>query len=282
MHNIYFHLYADDIQLYVPLKPGSSDVSHILSCLTDIKWLSNNFHQLNESKTEVIVFSPSSSSSCIPDSLPSSHGIQKEAHNLGVIFDSELSFDSQVTKVVQSCFGQLRQLTRIFSFLSSTDLEKLVYAFIPSRLDYCNALYSRISKGNISGLQFIQNAAARLLTGTKRSDHISPILAALDWLPVSFRIFFKILLLVFKDLNSQAPACIGDLLLLYEPEHCLRFAGTALLMVPRSRLITKGDRAFAVHAPQLWNSLPSDLRQASPVASFNSLLKTHFCLLAFS
>ncbi len=78
-HNINFHLYADDTQLYVPLKPGSSDASHILSCLTDIKaWMSNNFLQLNETKTEVMLFTPSSSNSCIPDSFPFTPGFQKE------------------------------------------------------------------------------------------------------------------------------------------------------------------------------------------------------------
>ena len=60
---------------------------------------------------------------------------------------------------------------------------------------------------------------------------------------MSFRIVFNILPLVFKALTGQAPAFIRDLLLPYEPERCLRSAGTALLMVPRSRLITKGDRA---------------------------------------
>ena len=185
-------------------------------------------------------------------------------------------------RVVQPCFGQLRQLTRIHSFLSSTDLEKVVHAFISSRLDYCNALYSGISKGNIRRLQLIQNAAARLLTGTKRSDHISPILATLHWLPLSFRIDFKILLLVFKALNGQAPTYIRDLLLPYKPDRCLRSAGTALLMVPRSCLVTKGDQTFAVCAPQLWNSLPGDLRQVSSMASLKSFLKTHFYRLAFS
>jgi len=123
---------------------------------------------------------------------------------------------------------------------------------------------------------------SHILTGLKRSDHITPTLAALHWLPVSFRIDFKILLLVFKVLNGQAPAYISDLLLPYKPKRCLRSAGTALLSVPRFRLITKGGRAVADRAPQLWNSLFCDLRQASSVASFKSLLKTHFYHLAFS
>ena len=121
-----------------------------------------------------------------------SNNVGREAHNLSVIFDSELSFDTQVTKVVQSCFAQLRQLTKLRSLLSSADLEKVIHAFISSRLDYYDALYSGISRQNIQGLQLIQNAAARFLTRTKRCDHITPILAALHWLPVSFRIDFKI------------------------------------------------------------------------------------------
>ena len=85
---------------------------------------------------------------------------------------------------------------------------------------------------------------------------------------MSFRIVFLILLLVFKALNAQAPAYICDLLTPYEPDPRLRSSSRALLMVPKSRLITKGGRAFAVRAPRLWNSLPADLRQANSVSPF--------------
>ena len=73
-----------------------------------------------------------------------------------------------------------------------------------------------------------------------------------------------------------------DLLTPYEPDRCLRSSSRALLMVPKSRLVTKGDQAFAVRAPRLWTSLPRDLRQANSVSSFKSRLKTHFYLMAFS
>ncbi len=71
-------------------------------------------------------------------------------------------------------------------------------------MDYCNSLYLGLPKSLLARLQMVQNAAARLLTGAKKHDHITPILASLHWLPVSFRIQFKILLIVFKALNGQA------------------------------------------------------------------------------
>ncbi|KAF7646225.1 hypothetical protein LDENG_00191430, partial [Lucifuga dentata] len=106
-----------------------------------------------------------------------------------------------------------------------------------------------------------------------------PILAGLHWLPVCFRINFKILLLVFKALHSQAPIYICDP---YKPDCCLRSSGRNLLIVPEPCLINKGDRAFAVRVPKLWNSLLQELRLAKLVSSFKSLLKTFFYPKAFS
>ena len=64
----------------------------------------------------------------------------------------------------------------------------MIHAFISSRLDYCNAILTGLQKKTTERLQLIQNSAARLLTRTKRREHISPVLAALHWLPVTFRI----------------------------------------------------------------------------------------------
>lgn len=61
--------------------------------------------------------------------------------------------DSRVTKVTQSRFAQLRQLRTIKPFLSHRDLEKVIHAFISSRLDHCNSLYSGISAPNVQRLQ---------------------------------------------------------------------------------------------------------------------------------
>ncbi|KAF7655435.1 hypothetical protein LDENG_00055950, partial [Lucifuga dentata] len=120
----------------------------------------------------------------------------------------------------------------------------------------------------------------RLLTGFNR-HHITAILASLHWFPVRFRIEFKILLITFKALLGLAPSYITEMLTPYESVHSLRSSGGTLLAVPKWRLKSKGDRAFAIRALLLWNDLPEEIMLADSVSSFKSLLKTHFYRLAF-
>ena len=143
--------------------------------------------------------------------------IKPTARNRGVLFDTELFFIPHINKLVQSCFYQLRSVSRIKHMLTPPDLEKVIHAFIFSRLDYCNSLLSGINQKSLSRLQLVQNSAARLLTGFNRRQHITPILASLHWLPVCFRIDFKILLITFKACLGLALSYITDILIPYEP-----------------------------------------------------------------
>ena len=88
----------------------------------------------------------------------------------------------------------------------------------------------------------MQNAAARLFTGTKKREHITPVLASLHWLPVRFTIVFKIV-------NGLSPEYLADLIHVHRPIRALRSANKLYLDVPKCRLKTKGDRAFAVVNP---------------------------------
>ncbi len=112
-------------------------------------------------------------------------------------------------------------------------------------------------QSSLQRLQLVQNAAARLLTGTKKYEHITPVLASLHWLPVRLRNEFKILLIVFKILHGLVPANLSELLRVHTPLKALRSCNQVLLDVPKTRLKNKGDRAFfSVVAPNLWNGLP--------------------------
>lgn len=147
----------------------------------------------------------------------------------------------------------------VFFFIIYPDLEEVIHAFISSQLDYCNCMYSCLSQSSLSRLQLVQNAAAGILTNSRKSDNITPILASLHWLSVHFRIVLKIWL-------------ICSIIHLWTP-HPLWADWQSL--DSRSRLVTTGDRAFAVKATCLWNVWPEELRLTTSVSTFMFLLKTH-------
>ena len=136
----------------------------------------------------------------------------------------------------------------------------------------------------ISRLQSVQNTAARIVTVTKKFDHITPVLIQLHWLPVHFRILFKVLhvLLVYKALNGMAPLYITELLSYRTCSRTLRSPDQKLLAVPKSRLKTYGDRDFSVAAPKLWNELPLDLRCLDKIDLFKKHIKTDLFKKAFN
>lgn len=152
----------------------------------------------------------------------------------------------------------------------------LIHAFVFSRLDYCNSSYTGVSHASLRRLQAAQNAAARLLTGTRKYDHISPVLASLGWLTIRDRVDFKMLVYAYKCLNGLAPSYLSELLEVHKPSRSLRSAEKGIVLsVPRTKYKQRGDRAFAVVAPKLWNTLPLYIRSAPTIGSFKSLLKIH-------
>lgn len=283
-HNVSFHCFADDVQIYMPVKIKSKGaLQPLLDCLNEVKlWLSSNFLKLNESKTEFIVFGSPLSLGDEPILGPISSNTRNSVKSLGVHLDNSFKFRKQISSVVSSSFFQLRLISKIKAYIPPGDLEKVVHAFITNRLDYCNALYVGLDQSSIQRLQLVQNAAARLLTSTRKTEHITPVLRSLHWLPVCQRINFKILLLTFKAMNGLAPLYLSDLLVPHTLSRTSRSADQFLLSTPKSRLKTRGDRAFAVAAPKLWNSLPFPIRTAPNLVHFKSLLKTHLFSRAFN
>ncbi len=166
------------------LSMGINDYSPIDSlcqCIDEINsWMCQNFLPLNKEKPEVIAFGNKDEVLKVNAYLDSRGQTTKnQVLNLGVILSCH------VKAVTKSAYYHLKNIARIRCFVSSRDLEKLVHAFITSRVDYCNGL---LPKKTIRQLQLIQNTAARILTTTRKSEHITPVLRSLHWLPVTFRI----------------------------------------------------------------------------------------------
>ena len=124
-------------------------------------------------------------------------------------------------------------------------------------------------------LQAVQNSSARFVSGTRKFDHISPVLVHLHWLPVQSRIEFKIITLTHKCLYGTAPQYLSSVLRRVDRARALRSNNLGLLVVPRTRTVRFGDRSFAHAAPVLWNALRSELRTTRSYFQFRRLLKTH-------
>ena len=155
----------------------------------------------------------------------------------------------------KTAFNHLRNLTTIRRFLSHKHCEILIYAFGTSRIDYCYSLLSCLPQHLLQKFQRVQNAAARLLTYSKKCDNISPILKELHRLTVKSRIEFKILILTFKAYHEIGPKNLTDSLIKYTPSRTLPSTNKGLLVAPKYNLESYGKRAFSVIAPSLWNNL---------------------------
>ena len=202
---------------------------------------------------------------------------------MGPWFDAHMRMNVHIGKICSKAFRGLYNIRQIRKFLTVQSTKTLVHAFVSSHLDYCNALLFGLPKYQLDRLQKVQNAAARVVFQIAKFDHITPALIDLHWLPVTFRVQFKLLLLVYKSLHNQSPPYIKDLL---SPKpatnYALRSSTQSLLFVPKANCSSLGDRAFAHAAPVLWNSLPLTIRTSSSLAIFKKQLKTFLFRKAFS
>ena len=195
--------------------------------------------------------------------------------DLGVMVNKNLTMSSQVNQICKKACLAIRNIGRIRKYLDRKSAEKLVHAFVTSQLDCGNSVLFGLPEYQLAKLQRLQNTAARLVTLTKRHEHISPILRDLHWLPVKNRILYKILLFIFKAIHGLAPSYIRDLITIKEPVRTLRSNSAVQLHRLSVNTVTYGQRSFAHAAPELWNRLSKDIRNASSLAVFKKELKTH-------
>ena len=158
---------------------------------------------------------------------------RKCVRNLGIIFDSEMKMNEHVSHTVRICYAKLREIASIRKFITTEVAQTLVQSMVISQLDYGNSLLYGISEHLLSKLQRVQNAAARIILGYRKYDHISSGLILLHWLPIKFRIKFKIALITYKVLSTNQPEYLRDLLVVQAKRRTLRSDSETILKVPR-------------------------------------------------
>ena len=161
--------------------------------------------KLNSDKTEFIIIGTKQQRHKLSNHFPvklldNDITPSDSVRNLGVIFDSDFSFHKHVSNVCQSCFYHIRDLRRIRRHIPLSTAKTISNALISSRLDYCNSLLNNIAKQDLSKLQRVQNCLARVVLRAPRFSPSLPLLKQLHWLPVNYRIQFKLSTLTYITL----------------------------------------------------------------------------------
>jgi len=283
-HGINGHSYADDTKIYhsVPVCEAQSAVDRISRALDDIHiWMDSSRLKLNADKTQFIWIGSSRQVAKIRVNEIQVSGtnvpLSETVKDLGMNVDNSLSMSDHIDSLCRSCLFQLRQIRVLKRCLPQESVHILVKAFASSRLDYCNSLLYGVGQGILDKLQRIQNAAARLISGRRKFDHITPVLRDLHWLPIRQRIEYKLCSIVHKCLHGQAPTYLSDACIPVSSlsgRQNLRSAETGFLKTPRINTMM-GSRAFTSSGPNVWNNLPIYLRDSQlSLSTFQKGLKT--------
>jgi hypothetical protein len=284
-----YHMYADDTSLYLSVKPTELEdaVEQMVSCISLVQnWMCSHQLKMNDDKTEYLIISSKHMEHKIaPAPLVignSEINPSQSARYLGVTIDRFVTMESHISNVCRSSYMQLKNIAKLRPFIDRSSMECIIHGFVTTRLDYCNSLLCGLPSTMLHRLQLIQNTAARILTGTPKFEHITPVLRTLHWLPVEQRIRYKILLTVFKALHKLAPRYIQDMIVPYIPSRNLRSLDLNLLVVPRTSSSLIQARAFSVAGPLMWNSLPPEMRGLDSINKFKSKLKTYLFTQTFN
>lgn len=286
-HNILYHIYADDIQMYMIVDPNiPGDVQCALfklsRCVADIQhWLIENKLKQNQDKTEFFIAASLNHLKKMGNISLHLDGVEilpsKSVRNLGIVFDDQMNMSNHVTQLCKSINWLIRNISRIRPYIDFDTCHNTVRAIILSRLDYCNVLLNRVSKKDLKRLQILQNKCARLICLKPKFEHATPLLNQLHWLPVSERIMYKTLLMVYKSMNGLSPRYIQDCLVVKTTSSDMmstRSTGSTYFMLPIAKKCA-GERAFSVAAPFLWNRLPEHIRNAASLSIFKTSLKSY-------
>ena len=198
--------------------------------------------------------------------------------NLGVTLDNHLEMEDHVYATIRASNFQLRRIASIRQYITADAAATLVSAYILSRLDYCNSLLYNCHNYLTDKLQIVMNNAARLVLRIPRRAHITPHLVSLHWLPVQYRIRYKIAYLSFQCKQGLSPDYLKKMVPDKERSRSDTRSSSdtvALREGPAHSQKTLGDKCFSRAAPVVWNSLPLRTRTSETRSSFKSALKTY-------
>ena len=206
-------------------------------------------------------------------------GPVNSVRGLSVILNSELSMRVHISKILSTRFFHLRRLRKLCPLIDIASAQRLTSAFILSRVDYCNIMLAGLPTGTLAPLQWVLNAAARFVVGAISRTHVSGIMKSLHWLPIAYRICFK--LDAYAQRSQRNQSVISN-------EHHSTYLVIARIS---SALFCNDDDPS--HQDKVWRQSflscwPARVerssrwyRNSTELSFFKQAIKTHFFVLAY-
>ena len=279
-------IYADDTQFINSCDRGSLE-SHqaALEGMLDIvqTWFHQNSLKINPAKTELILFGTASTDQTSDFSFSFAGASVKPSPTvkiLGVVLDADLRWEAHVSQVVRRCYATLSGLAKLSNKLPNTVKQLIVEALVFPHILYCITVWGGCTKLQKHRVQKVINQAARIVTGSRRRDHVTPLLNQLEWQSVDSLILERDILTIHKLLYRPELSPVNiKRLLAYRSEvslHRTRAVETGLLELPRVRS-ERARRFFTYRAPFAWNRAPAEVRERVTVRTCRARLRARPC-----
>ena len=275
--------YADDTQIIISGNVNNIDdlVHRGEIALNDAKrYFQVNGLNVNENKTQCMFIGSRQLISRIPldirilfgeTPITPSHSVK----NLGIYIDQYMLFDQHINFIIKKTNGILMFLNRIQDSFDKSSRLIVIQSLALSILNYCCRVWGMTTKEQLERVQKVQNFAAKIAYGgTRKYDHVTPILKKLQWIKIENKINFDICVFMYKSLNHLLP------------EWLFEFPSVGVAQVRPTRqsnnLIVKrtttdlGARALSVRGPRVWNEIPLDVKSSTSIQLFKENLKKHF------
>ena len=174
--------------------------------------------------------------------------------------------------------SSLSQIYRVKHAFSKELLITIIKSLVFSKIFYCSSVWSNTSATNINKLQAIQNFAARIVTNSRKFNHITPILKERRWMPIKGSLLYRDAFKTFKCMNGMAPASLSSRFVKRITISGCSTRNANNLDIPRYKTAT-GQRSFLYRAVTIWNSLPSSIKLNPSINIFKRKLRNYLLQL---
>ncbi|XP_047998480.1 uncharacterized protein LOC125235894 [Leguminivora glycinivorella] len=277
-----YHIYADDIQIYITCKPSEIDsaINKLNMDLANIaSWALDNSLMLNPTKTKYLIFGTKTQLNKIRptrDVMLSGELIERvyEARNLGLVMDSELRFEKHVAESVRTCFFRLKLLYNIRPFINETLRIQLIETLVLSKLNYMDLVYGpRLLSKTKRLIQRVQNACTRFCFNVPPRAHVTPFLNKHNILKMLHRRKLHLASLLFGIVKHKSPLYLFEKLSWMSTRRSLAVRTCSIQLITPRHATAAFRGSFKYNATKCWNIIPPPLRNLQSVTSFKTKFK---------